>query len=39
MGPLPILSIFHIFTIATMLNVNGGNNEHGLKTLRVNRPL
>ena len=38
-GSITILSIFHIVTIATMLNVNGGNNEHWLKTLRVNQPV
>ena len=28
MGPSPILSIIYTVTIGTMLNFNGGNNEH-----------
>ena len=39
MGSSLILSIIHTIIIDTMLNFNGGNNGHGLKTLRVNRPL
>ena len=35
MGPSPILSIIHTFTIGTMLNFNGGNNGHGLKNLKL----
>ena len=35
----PILSIIYIVTFDTMLNFNGSNEGHGLKTLRVNRPL
>ena len=35
MGLLPI----HMVTIGTMLKFFGGNNGHGLKTLRVHRPL
>ena len=31
MGPSPILSVIHVITFGTMLNFNGGNNEHGLK--------
>ena len=39
MGPKVILSIIHAVTIDTMPNNNGGNNGHGLKAIRVNRPL
>ena len=39
MGLSLILSVIHTITIGTMLNFNGGNPGHGLKTLRVNRPL
>ena len=39
MGPPPILSFTHTITIGTMLNFNGGNNGHELKTLFINRPL
>ena len=35
MGLSPILSVIHTVTIETMLNVNSGNNGHGLK--RVNK--
>ena len=35
MGPWPILSVMHMVTIGIMLNVDGGNNGHRLKTLRV----
>ena len=35
----PFLSIIHIVAVGTMLNFNGGNNGHGLKTLYVNRSL
>ena len=38
MGPSSFLSIIAIVTNGTMLNFNCGNNGHGLKTLRVNRP-
>ena len=34
----PIPSIIHIVTIGTMLNFNGGNNGHGQKMFRANRP-
>ena len=33
MGLSPILSIIHTVSISTMLNVNNGNNGHGLKSL------
>ena len=39
MGPSPNLSIIHTVTIGTMLNNNGGNTGHGLKTLHANRHL
>ena len=39
MSPLPILSVIHIVATGTMQDFNGGNEGHGLKTLRVNRPL
>ena len=38
MVPSPILSFNHTVSFGIMLNFNGGNNGHGLKTLRVNRP-
>ena len=38
MGLWSILSVIHIISIGTMLNFNGGNNGHGLKKLRVNKP-
>ena len=38
MGLSPILSIIHTVTIGTMLNFNGGNNIHGQKMFRANRP-
>ena len=34
MGSSVFLSIIHTITIGTILNFNGGNNGHGLKTLR-----
>ena len=37
--PSPILSVLHTITIGTILNFNGGNNGHKLKTLHVNRTL
>ena len=37
-GLSPILCIIHPVIIGTMLNNNGLNNRHGLKTLRVNKP-
>ena len=39
MGPSPILFAIHSISIGIMLNFNGGNNGHGLKRFRVNRPL
>ena len=39
MDPSPILSFIPVVKIGTMLNFNGDNNVHGLKTLRVKRPL
>ena len=39
MGPLAILPFIHTATVGTMLNFNGGNDGHGLKTLRVNKTL
>ena len=38
MGPSSILSVIHTVTIDAMLNINSGNNAHGLKTLRVKKP-
>ena len=35
MAPTAILSVIHTFTIGTILNSNGSNNENGLKTLCV----
>ena len=39
MDPSLILSFIPVVTIGTMLKFNGDNNGHGLKTLRVKRPL
>ena len=39
--PAECISIIYTITIGAMLNLNdlnGGNNGHGLKTLRVNIP-
>ena len=38
-GPSPIMFINRTVTTGTMLNFTDGNNRHGLKTLRVNRPM
>ena len=38
MGPSPILSVIHTIIIGTVLNFISGSKEHGVKTLRVNRP-
>ena len=41
MGLSPILFVIHAVTIGITLNFNdfnGGKNEHGLKTSRVNKP-
>ena len=34
MGPSSILSVIHTITFGTMLNLNGGNNGHGLINVR-----
>ena len=33
MAQSPLMSIIH--TVDSILNFNGGNSEHGLKTLRI----
>ena len=38
MGPSPIPSVIHTGTIGTVFSFNSGNNGHGLKALRLNRP-
>ena len=38
MDTSPILSVIHTSTIDTLLNFNAGNEGHGLKTLRENKP-
>ena len=38
-GPSPNLSVIHTVTIGTMLNLNGGNNGHGLKTVTCKQTL
>ena len=39
MDPSATLSVIHIVTIGTTLDLNSGNNGHELKKARVNRPL
>ena len=39
MGLSPILSVVHTVAIGTILNFNGDNKGHGLRTFNVNRPL
>ena len=39
MGPSPFLYVVHTITIGTMLNFNGGNNEHRLKNLTCKETL
>ena len=39
MGPSPILFVLRIVTIGPMLNFNGGNNEHGLKSVTCKQTL
>ena len=39
MGLSPTLSVIHTVTIGTMLNFNGGNNEHGLRNVTCEQAL
>ena len=38
-GPSPILSVVHTTTIDTLLNVDGGNNGHGLNNVTCKQTL